>query len=472
MEGTKKKWLLMLGGGGITACALGVLIYLQRQKIDELRTQSESVRQAIQKDRAIIAKTPELVKKVVVQRETDDVVKEILSNEKDVLDFTRTLHSFAEDAGVTITSLKDSRSAPTARGRKQDFEKVAYTISFEGDAFHLLAFLNKVETHRRFMSVTAFKLQAASRNAYEEDESPRHKITMDLETYVYKPSGHAEAVKIDNYDRKRDLLVSEISKRTAELRIQPYEYRGPRGRRDPWIDPRVEVREDKPQMAIEDQLELVASLVDRAHAAELLFGEMRNADTIIEEMKARGGLEEALASLQTDIDRIRDQGILSYVLAEKRFENQVVALVERLSAESENSDVGTGPSLAFLRETLDVMEGHVRANDYERAIEVYRNVEPRLTGAEGAERLQIVRALQELDRLSKTVLDFEAIDLDISGIALVEGMRPVALINGSPVGEGDAVSDELVVRNITPEQVEFAFRGLVLARLVEHAPGS
>ncbi|HED66448.1 MAG TPA: hypothetical protein ENJ09_12955 [Planctomycetes bacterium] len=472
MDPNKKRWILVLGGGGLVACALGTLIYFQKERVAKLREEAEVTRQAIEKDREIIATNSELVKTVIVQREMDDVIKEILSNEKDVLDFTRTLHSFAEDADVTITSLKDTRASQAVRGRKEDFEKVAYTISFEGDAFHLLAFLNKVETHRRFMSVTAFKLQAAPRNDYGEDESPRHKITMDLETYVYKPTGHAEEVKIDNYDRKRDLLVSEISKRAAELRFTPYEYRGPRGRRDPWIDPRVEVREDVPQMSIEEQLELVASLVDRAHAAELLFNEMKSADTIIEEMKARGALEEELASLQTDIDRIQDESVLSYVLAAKRFQNQVVSVVERITQDAANADTGTGPSLAFLRETLNVMEEHVRNNDYERAIEVYQNVEPRLTGADGAERLQIVRGLQELDRLSKTVIEFESIHLDIAGIALSEGMRPVALINGTPVSEGDAVNDELVVRNITPEQIEFAFRGIVLARLVNQEAGS
>ena len=40
----------------------------------------------------------------------------------------------------------------------------------------------------------------------------------------------------------------------------------------------------------------------------------------------------------------------------------------------------------------------------------------------------------------------------------------VATINGRSVSAGDMVSDELAVHAITREEVEFVFRGVILAR--------
>jgi len=472
MNEEKKRWIVTIVAGVLVATGLGVLIYFQKNEVEKARVEAESLRTTIAQHRDLIKKTPELVKTVIVQRETDTVIQEILSNEKDINNLVRTLYSFAEESDVTITSLKERRNpAAQTRGRRQDFEQVGYTINFDGDGFHLLSFLNKVEAHKRFMSVTAFKLQAASRNDYEKGDGPRHRIQMDLETYVYTPTGQAKSVKIDHYDRKRDLLISEISKRASELRFKPYDYRGQRGRRDPWIDPRVAVApEGTPQKPIEEQLEIVAELVDRAHAAELLWQDVQNAGNVIEEMKARARLQEQLAALSEDILKIQDGQILSYVLAEKRFENQVVALVERLNAEAAKIDVGSGPSLALLTETYEVMEAHVDKREYERALEAYATLEGRLEAAEGEERLVMVQALNDLKLLATTVLEFEDIRLEVAGIAVYEGYRPVALINGRPVTEGELVGNELIIRRITPEQIEFAFRGLVLARILSTDP--
>jgi len=42
----------------------------------------------------------------------------------------------------------------------------------------------------------------------------------------------------------------------------------------------------------------------------------------------------------------------------------------------------------------------------------------------------------------------------------------VVLINGHAVQEGELVHDEVIVRDISPELIQFAYRGVVLARAV------
>ena len=51
-------------------------------------------------------------------------------------------------------------------------------------------------------------------------------------------------------------------------------------------------------------------------------------------MKARGKLEELLAVLGAEVRRVQTENVLTYVLAAKRFENQVVAVVEKLQIDS------------------------------------------------------------------------------------------------------------------------------------------
>ena len=94
------------------------------------------------------------------------------------------------------------------------------------------------------------------------EEIPRHKIQIDLETYVYQAKQGSKEVRIDGYDRKRDLLVSEIAKHQAERRVPAYEYRGPRGRRDPWVDPRIprSLGDGPPPLSIEEQNAIVDEL--------------------------------------------------------------------------------------------------------------------------------------------------------------------------------------------------------------------
>ena len=154
MNEEKKRLIITSAIGAVIAIGIGVLIYFQREKIAEQRTEVENLKVAVAQDRALIKKTPELVKEVIVQRETDAVIEEILSSEKDINDLVRTLEAFGDEAGVNITQFKERR-AKAKKGRRQDFENVGYTLNFEGEAFQLLAFLDHIETHRRFMSVTA-----------------------------------------------------------------------------------------------------------------------------------------------------------------------------------------------------------------------------------------------------------------------------------------------------------------------------
>lgn len=468
MNTEKKNKLVFAGVAFGLAVGLGTLIYYQQEGIEKRRVEVAALKADIETSRKLLQQTPELVKTVIIQRETDGVIKEILSDEKDITDLVRTLNKFSQEAGFNFASIKDGTR--TSKKSKEDFERVSYTLAFDGDVFQVLAFLNRIESHKRFMNVTALKLQAANRNEYSKETAPRHRVTLDLETYVYASTGSAEQVKIDGYDKKKELLISEISKRGSELRVPFYDYRGQRARRDPWIDPRVPV-DGGPTMPIEEQIALVDSLGEKAEEILKIWAEAKGAENLIQTMKLRADLEQKLALIEEEIRRVDVGGLLVFVPALRRFDKNVVEVVATVREQMNKGEGGAGPSTALLRETSEAMERHIDSQEYELALQAFNTVESRL-GLADQDPLKepLVKSIRELKHLADTVLDFEKIEIKVGGVALYEDRPPVALINGQAYSEGEILGDELIVHNIRPDQIEFAFRGLILARVLAARP--
>jgi hypothetical protein len=463
----KKRRLIFGGISLLVAAGLGTLIYYQHEGMKKRRAEVAALQKSIEEDKKLLLGTPELVKKVIIQRETDEVVKEILSDEKDVNELARTLNKFSQESGFNLSGVKDGTRS--ARKSKEDFERVSYTLSFDADAFQLLTFLHKIESHKRFMSVVAFKLQAANRNEYTDEAVPRHRVSLDLETYVYAPTTDIKLVKIDQYDKKKDLLISEISQRASELRVPVYDYRGQRARRDPWIDPRVPV-DGGPQMPIEEQIALVDELTEKAEEIQRVWEEAKSAENLIQTMKLRADLEQKLALLEEEIRRVDAGGFLVFVAALRRYDKNVVEVVATVRDQM-SSGGETGISTALLRETSDAMGRHIDSQEYELAIAAYNTIEQRL-GLADQDPLKepLVKSIRELKHLADSVIAFEKIDLRVNGVAIQEGRAPVALINEASYSEGEMLGEELLIHNIRADQIEFAFRGLILALPLEARP--
>jgi hypothetical protein len=464
----KKRSFIFGGVSLLIAAGMGTLLYYQHEGIVERRAEVATLRAQIEEDQKLLQKTPELIKEVITQRETDAVVKEILSDEKDVTELARTLNKFSQESGFNLSSVKDGTRS--TKKSKEDFERVSYTLAFDADAFQLLTFIDKIERHKRFMSVTSFKLQAASRNEYSQDKLPRHRVTLDLETYVYAPTGVAKEVKIDGYEKKKELLISEISKRGAELRVPNYEYKGQRARRDPWIDPRVPV-DGGPTMPIEEQIALVDGLTEKADEIQKVWDEAKGAENLIQTMKLRADLEQRLGIIEEEIRRVQAGGLLVFVPALRRFDKNVVGVVTTVREQMNSGGDAGGASTALLRETSEAMERHIDLQEYELALAAFATIESRLGMADQDPLKEpLVKSLRELKHLADTVLAFEKIEIDIGGVALYEQRPPVALINGQAYSEGEILGDDLIVHNIRSDQIEFAYRGLILARTLDAHP--
>jgi len=464
----KKHWIVLGAVSAVLAMGFGYMIYHQHEELKKSRTEAEQLDVTIKQDRKLIKGTPDLVKTVIVHRETDAVIKEILSDTTDSEDFVRTLDRFAEESGFKLDSAKKQNR--TNRRAKEEFERVGYRLNFEADAFQFLAFLHKIESFARFISVTNIKMRAAGRATLDGDDVPLHSVSMDLETYVYVPHSDAKETRIDRYEHKRDLLIGQISEKTSALRVPEYTYRGRRGRRAPWIDPRTPAA-GAATIPIPEQLAIVEGLAAQAQDVREAWDIAREADNVIEAMRSRTILEEKLALIEEEIRRVQAEETLTYINAERRFNREVVQVVADVRTQMSSDGGGLGPGVAQLRETAEAMDRHIEAFEYELALQAYATVEGKLAIAErDPKKVGLVKNLRFLRSVARNVIEFEMLEIQIQGVALHEDMRAVVLIGGRAFTEGELVGPDLIVHHIRTDQVEFMFRGMIFARILDPDP--
>lgn len=461
----RRWWIGIVSGGLLCAAGLGTVIYLQYEKIAEGRTGVATLKQGIEGARKLIEGTSTLERDVIVLRELSEVMKGILPDTEDVNNLVRTLQKLSEDSGVRISGLKKKTNDTAARD-KTDFDKVAYTLQLEGDAFQFLDFLDLIETHSRFMKVPTLHITAAQRTQLEKEGVPAHKVTLDVETYVYEPKKDAKPVKIDGYDRKRDLLLGEINRRREGLSISTYSYRGARGRRDPWIDPRVPAQPDNPsQLTVQQQMDMVQEFVEKVQTCTQKWAQVKVAENVIVEMMARQEVEEMLTNLEEDLRRVVSEKTIVYVPSARRLQNEVLDVVNDLRNALVQSDAGKGPSESQLRDIQTAMVHHQDAGEFKLMLDAFSAIENRLALVENDPlKKPLVDKLKLLAYEARTVMDFDKIKIEIDGVVLIEGLDPIAIVNGRSLGVGDTVGNDIVIRAIRRDEIELIFREVVFAR--------
>jgi len=458
----KKIWIILFLAGGFVAAGLGALIYLQIGNIDSSREEVATLRTQVVTSRKLIEGTSALEREVIVQREMSEVIRDVLPDEEDMNNWVRIIQDFTEESGVRIRGLKKKPDDP--RGQQGAFDDVTYTFTLESDAFQLLDFLDLVETHERLMRVPRFRITAAKREQVETSGSAAHKVQVDIETFVYEPKNEAATVKIEGYERKRDLMVGEINRRRQDLAFTSFTYRGARGRRDPWVDPRVPV-EGGSALSVPEQMDLVQELYLKMQAVLEQWAVVRGADNVVEEMMVRHDLEEMLAHLEEEVRRVEAERTITYLPSQRRFQLEVVDALTQLHASLNEIEGPRGPSVERLREVLEAIDRHLALEEYEHALDAFRLIADQLDYIEDDPlRKPFVEKLRRKALVARIVREFEKIEIEVAGVAIIEGRPAVAHINGQPLGVGDMLGQNLLINDIRSDEIEFIYRGVVLAR--------
>lgn len=463
----KKFWMTFAGVTLAVAAGAGYMIYSEHGQIDVAKASVAKLRVDITDSRDIVRTIPEVERDVIVLREINDRIREILPDTKDLNNLIRDFQDYSKEAGVRTSGFRPSQDRNRGKQPAGAFEKVAYQLTMKADMFQFLDFLDKIETHSRFMAVSSFKVTAASRKTLEEDGVANHRIQMEVETYKYVPrAGEADEVTISSYERKRDLLAGEINRRRAALSLQTYRYRGPRGRRDPLIDPRVPARVDDPDAwTVQRQMEEVEHMISRMTEAQNYWEASNVAVSVLERMVQRSELEKILAMLADDIRRIEREDRINYKPAEKRLQLGVTDPLAELRLALDASKHIAGPSVAEMQTVGESMVKHIESGAYDLALDAYKALSDSLDLVrEDPERVELADWLRQLASDSETLRDFEQIELAIGGFAIIEGNAPVVIIDGTRRTLGDLIGNELIVHEIRSNEVDFVFRGAVLTR--------
>jgi len=465
MDKEKKVWVGIGVGSALLALGLGGLIYLEQGDIEGGRTEVSNLQTRIAAARKTIEGTPALEQDVIVLREVATVIDQILPGVEDLNGLNDDFHQYATDSEVRATAfkLKPDRGS-SARGPRPQFEKVGYTLNLEGGIFQFLDFLNRIETHHRFLAVPSFQVTSSSRQDIDRFGEARHQIQVGVETYTFSSKGALTPVRIEGYGRKRDLLSAEINRRRKALTVGRFDYRGDRSRRDPWIDPRVPELSDEDGMPVPDQLTKVDELSVMAAEATQQWLAVESAQNVLDRMVKKDELHAMLGELDEELRRIEDEGAITYVPAQKRMEVEVYE-PRTLLAERLNSGPSSGPTLAELEAIRDQMIGHIEACEYGLALQVYTPSKSELEFVQGDPvRGAVVEVIHQLAVESETLRDFNAIELGFSGSFFI-GERAAIVINGRPRTVGVELEPGLELAEIRENEVDFYFRGFVLTRV-------
>ena len=120
----------------------------------------------------------------------------------------------------------------------------------------------------------------------------------------------------------------------------------------------------------------------------------------------------------------------------------------------------------MLVQVADAMERHIDEGEFELALDTYETIQSSLDLVKGDPvRAQLAERVRQLAEDAQTLLDFQAIELEIGGVAIIEGMPPAIIINGRSLTIGDLVGTDLEIVDIRPGEIDFYFRGLILTKV-------
>jgi len=469
----EKKVLLGIGVVSLVlAGAGGFGIHYALGKVAEERAAIKDLQGKIKEARAKIARIPADERDVIILRENVKEYTKILPDEKEVTEYARTLAHYSSQAGMILTSL-----SPEIRQKKRGtFQPIRYRMKLQGSLWQLMRLMNLLENHPRFMQVKSIRLTAARKERSVGDAV--HTVNLTVETYYYNKSVKGKPqVKIPNYQTKKTDLEEAIHNARSRFEEDKYSFKGPAGRRDIFVDPRLpsqgaegkgRLPRKQQQMIVEACRKLLAEIVE---IKKMMDGKGPGGTrpNIIRRFELGKEMAKRIGILRNKIQRIEDDGLLSYAPLHSQLITTVKEPLEKLVAstkekrpESEYLDVDA------LERIKKSMEDALDVGDLQLAVERYRLANHKI-GPEDygtPKRRALVKVLKGLYKKALIAQEFSRKKIEITGRILRPDGLSLVIINGKSYFEGDPVEDDLYVKSLTPDSVEFIYKGVVISKKI------
>jgi len=464
--------LLLIAGITVLLCgAAGGGVYWVKAEAEAVGEQITQTEQAIQAAEAKINRIPELEKQVIILRENLKEYVKILPERQELNTFVRAVNQFIGQAGVDMERFTPGRVA----GRKDaEFEEWTYTFEFKATLWQFLKFANFFENYERFVKVKSFHLQSGGSEAradgeYDEAET-QHKVSMMVETYVYTGNARASDVTIPNYAAKQQALAEEILRNLTTIRIDRYEFRDARGRRDVFVDPREFSygARDGGGVPTHQQKKILDDFAEEVTRLEALHKRTReDGITIFERYNLERELKTGLDSLKEKIEKLDAQHTISYQPFKyqwvKRVAQPIEMLTQNLASDGRPQDDRFLPRKE-LEALLAAMTTDLETGEMQSAKDRLDAVQDRLRVPPEDDRAPLVEKLRDLYLRAGIALEFSTQRLEISGVVVNDQGRSGLILNGTVYQEGDYVNDELLVKAVGREHIEFVYKGFTLLK--------
>lgn len=469
---TENQRLLLIAGVTVLLCggAAGG-VYWAKSEAELVREQITQTEQQIAAAESKIRRIPDLEKNVIILRENLKEYVKILPEKQELNTFVRAVNQFIGQSGVDMESFSPGRVA----GRKDaEFEEWTYTFEFKATLWQFLKFANFFESYDRFVKIKSFQLTSGNTEQRPDgevaDTDAQHRISMMVETYVYTGNAKGEDVVIPNYAAKQQALAEEILRNLTTIRIDRYEFRDARGRRDIFVDPREFSygNRDGSGVPLQQQKKILDDFAEEVARLEALQKRTREEGiTIFERYNLERELKAGLEELTRKIEEIDAQRAISYQPFRYQWVKRVGQPMEQL-AQGLGSE-GRSPDDRFLPRKemeglLTAMTADLETGEMQAAKDRFDAVQDRLRVPQEDDRAPIVDRLRDLYLRAGIALEFSTTKLDISGVVVNDEGRSGLILNGSVYQEGDYVNDELLVKAVGREHIEFVYKGFTLVK--------
>ena len=454
--------LILLGSGG-----LSYWIYDEYQRVVE---EEEALRGQVAVAKIKCGKVASLEKEVIIIRENVNRYVKILPNTKEVNEFVKGLSDFANKSNVVLTSLRDDRRSIRQRKGPQIFDKESFRLDLRCNIFQFLDFISMIENYERFLKITEIRIKAGE---YDEDtlrSDVSHGMDMLVETYVYHGNeGKAGATKIQNYNKKRDMIIDEIITWRGDFKIDHYEHVADPTIRDPFIDPRRWAASGKGGFGLDvaDQEEFISGMMDKIFEVNGLLEYMKDTVSMpfIRGLEIRKEAAEKIIEINNRVNEAIEKRWITDPACVKKMDRIILPGLKEIN-KINTGDEEVRPSgvlLGHLTDMRDKLKTMLDTGDYERCVRDYELMKgdigvQALAAAElDDERGSVINQIEKIYIKARAAREFYKIPIKISGI-ISKTERSVIIVNGQVLMEGQFVQEDLVVEKIETERVMFRYK--------------
>ncbi|MEC7584412.1 MAG: type 4a pilus biogenesis protein PilO, partial [Planctomycetota bacterium] len=434
---TEKQKLWTIGGTAFAVCLIaGGGVWWATGLITEVEESIEAKRVQIAAAEQKIARIPAAETEVIVLRENLDEYVKILPAEQGLNDFVKMLNQFEQQSGIQTSSFQPGRPKRQAGGKVERFTRIDYVYEMQATLWQFIKFINEIENYERFVAITDFTIsQVNAREAVVRNGEQVHNIKLTMETYTYNDQGSGQEVEIPDYVDKKEMLREEIFKRMQMIRIDKYEHRGSRGRRDIFVDPREREGgiEGPP---IEQQRALLERYLTELGGLYELQQMLQQPNlTIFDKFAKKRELEQGIEKLRIAVAEISAKSHLTAPQLRLRWVKEVVEPLAALQVDvvpveptPQADPYLTASEMVALIDTMTTLADE---GDLEGADVRFEAIAPKLLVPESDSRYALAVQAKALHLRVKTAMEFEKLDLQVQGILVNHGGgRSGLLLNG------------------------------------------